>query len=63
MFGTEASVRKCLIDIVSRMYEHVNRSITQGDNEKSDQQTTLANVEKSYETEVSISERDYSKNF
>jgi hypothetical protein len=53
IFGTEANVRKCLIEVINRIFKQQNRSPTQGDSENNYQPTTTANVEKSHETESS----------
>ena len=50
--GTEANVRKCLIETLNRMFKSSNRSSTQNDAENNNQSTSSTTVE---ETEVSTS--------
>lgn len=57
--GTEANVRKSLIEIVNRMFKSSNRSSTQNDGDNNNPSTT---VEKSEETEVSTSKLSDDKN-
>ncbi|CAF0953805.1 unnamed protein product [Rotaria sordida] len=54
IFGTEANVRKCLIELMNRMFKHLNRTTIQNDSENINQQTPTQNIEKPQETEVSI---------
>ncbi|CAF4379911.1 unnamed protein product [Rotaria sp. Silwood2] len=53
IFGTEANVRICLLDVMNRMFKHFNRSTIQNDSEHNNQQTPTINIEKPNETEVS----------
>ncbi|CAF1252676.1 unnamed protein product [Adineta steineri] len=53
VFGTEANVRKCLIEIMNRPHKPSTRSTNQGDTETNNQSTTTTNNEESHETEVS----------
>jgi hypothetical protein len=63
IFGTESNGRKCLIEIINRMFKHSNRSPVQGDNESNNQQTPTVNIEKVQETEVSTSKFQKFKSF
>ncbi|CAF3426312.1 unnamed protein product [Rotaria sp. Silwood1] len=51
IFGTESSVRKCLIEIMNRMFKRSNRS-TQRDHNENHNQRATSNIEKLQETEV-----------
>ncbi|CAF3338437.1 unnamed protein product [Rotaria sp. Silwood1] len=53
ILGTEANVRKCLIDIMNRMFKHFHRSTIQNDTENNNQQTPTINIEKTHGTQVS----------
>lgn len=46
IFGTEANVRKCLIDVMNQMFKYLNRPTTRNENENNDQQLGTTNTEK-----------------
>lgn len=49
-------MRKCLIDVMNRMFKNQNRPSIQNENENHNQQTPTSNIEKSQEINASNGE-------
>ena len=52
IFGTEKNVRKCLIDVMKRMFKHQDRSASQDKGENNSQPTPKTDLSDSHEVET-----------